>query len=288
MLRAQVAQKPAPRRPAGRVRRPRRPSRDAADASRPRRAEAGRATGDPAAVDPHGRRPRETRRHDAPSRAPAAAPTPTAAPAGAEARGDRASRPPAVGPRASAPTRRRRARDAAAKPRATPRSRGDRRIAPATTASRAPREAPDDPQGGDRPIRPDRRRGRCPDPGAGRRRSPRSAAMIRGPAPHAVLLVGPGGRRQDDARARPRGRAPVHGRRRRDRPCRACRACRLVDARRPPGPPPARAGGPGRQVVIGEPGCPRYRGVRDLIARARPACRSRVAPGSRSSRAPTG
>lgn len=91
------------------------------------------------------------------------------------------------------------------------------------------------------------------------------AAMLRGGAPGAVLLVGPAGVGKttlagdlaagllcthEDAAARP---------------CGACRACRLVA--RGVHPDVHRLGpeGPGRQVVIGGPGA-KARGIRDLIA----------------------
>ncbi len=90
-------------------------------------------------------------------------------------------------------------------------------------------------------------------------------SMIRGGAPHAVLLVGPAGVGKttlamdlaagllctaDDPAARP---------------CGACRACRLVASGGHPDVHRVGPEGPGRQVVIGGPGA-RVRGIRDLIA----------------------
>ena len=88
-------------------------------------------------------------------------------------------------------------------------------------------------------------------------------AMVRGPAPQAVLFVGPEGVGKttlalDLAAGLMCTAAPA------DRPCRACRACRLVE--RGAHPDLHRLGpvGPGRQVVIGGPDA-RHRGVRDLV-----------------------
>jgi DNA polymerase-3 subunit delta' len=90
------------------------------------------------------------------------------------------------------------------------------------------------------------------------------ATMIRGPAPHAVLLVGPDGVGKTtlalDLAAGLLCTAEVS-----DRPCRACRACRLVDGGGHPDLHRLAPAGPGRQVVIGGPDA-RYRGVRDLIS----------------------
>jgi DNA polymerase-3 subunit delta' len=90
------------------------------------------------------------------------------------------------------------------------------------------------------------------------------AAMIRGLAPHAILLVGPDGVGKTTlaldlaagllCEAEPTAR-----------PCRACRACRMVDRDGHPDLHRLRPSGPGGQVVIGGPDKP-YRGVRDLIA----------------------
>jgi DNA polymerase III subunit delta' len=91
------------------------------------------------------------------------------------------------------------------------------------------------------------------------------SSMIRGGAPHAVLLVGPAGVGKttlaldlaagllctaDDPAARP---------------CGTCRACRLVASGGHPDLHRIGPEGPGRQVVIGGPGA-RVRGIRDLIA----------------------
>ena len=105
-------------------------------------------------------------------------------------------------------------------------------------------------------------------PGARTRGQPAALAavgsMIRGGAPHAVLLVGPAGIGKttlaldlaagllctaDDVDARP---------------CGACRACRLVASGAHPDVHRIGPEGPGRQVVIGGPGA-KARGVRDLI-----------------------
>lgn len=90
------------------------------------------------------------------------------------------------------------------------------------------------------------------------------AGMIRGRAPHAVLLVGPAGVGKttladdlaagllctvEDLRARP---------------CGACRACRLVASGGHPDVHRIGPDGAGRQVVIGGPGA-KVRGIRDLI-----------------------
>jgi DNA polymerase-3 subunit delta' len=90
------------------------------------------------------------------------------------------------------------------------------------------------------------------------------AAMIRGPAPHAVLLVGPDGVGKttlalDLAAGLLCSAAPTK------RPCRSCRACRMVDKGGHPDLHRLGPAGPGRQVVIGGPDA-RYRGVRELVA----------------------
>jgi DNA polymerase III delta' subunit len=87
--------------------------------------------------------------------------------------------------------------------------------------------------------------------------------MVRGPAPHAVLLVGPDGVGKTTlaldlaagllCTAEPRGR-----------PCRACRSCRMVEKGGHPDVHRLGPAGPGRQVVIGGPDA-KYRGVRELI-----------------------
>lgn len=90
------------------------------------------------------------------------------------------------------------------------------------------------------------------------------AAMIRGQAPHAILLVGPDGVGKTtlalDLAAGLLCEADPEL-----RPCRSCRACRMVE--RDGHPDLHRLGpvGPGRQVVIGGMDA-RYRGVRDLMA----------------------
>ena len=91
------------------------------------------------------------------------------------------------------------------------------------------------------------------------------ASMIRGTAPHAVLLVGPAGIGKTTlaldlaAGLLCTGDDPVA------RPCGACRACRLVAGGGHPDVHRIGPEGPGRQVVIGGPGT-RVRGIRDLIA----------------------
>lgn len=89
------------------------------------------------------------------------------------------------------------------------------------------------------------------------------AAMILGPAPQAVLLVGPDGVGKttlalDVAAGLLCTAAPPA------RPCRTCRACRLVEGGGHPDVHRLGPVGPGRQVVIGGPDA-RYRGVKDLI-----------------------
>ncbi len=88
--------------------------------------------------------------------------------------------------------------------------------------------------------------------------------MIRGPGPHAVLLVGPAGIGKTtlalDLAAGLLCTAEDVG----ARPCRACRACRLVEHGSHPDVHRLGPEGPGRQVVIGGPGS-KWRGVRELI-----------------------
>ena len=90
------------------------------------------------------------------------------------------------------------------------------------------------------------------------------AAMIRGPAPHAVLLVGPEGVGKTtlaiDLAAGLLCTAAVA-----DRPCRACRACRLVDGGNHPDLHRLGPVGPGRQVILGGPDA-KFRGVKDLVS----------------------
>ncbi len=89
------------------------------------------------------------------------------------------------------------------------------------------------------------------------------AAMVRGPAPHAVLLAGPEGVGKttlalDLAAGLLCTAEPAA------RPCRVCRACRLVEHGTHPDVHRLGPAGPGRQIVIGGPDA-RYRGVKDLL-----------------------
>lgn len=89
------------------------------------------------------------------------------------------------------------------------------------------------------------------------------AGMVRGPAPHAVLLIGPDGVGKttlalDLAAGLLCTAAPG------DRPCRVCRACRLVEHGAHPDLHRLGPVGPGRQVVIGGPDA-KFRGVRELV-----------------------
>jgi DNA polymerase-3 subunit delta' len=89
--------------------------------------------------------------------------------------------------------------------------------------------------------------------------------MIRGGAPHAVLLVGPAGVGKTTlALDLAAGLLCTADEPRLDRPCGACRACRLVASGGHPDLHRLGPEGPGRQVVIGGPGT-RARGIRDLI-----------------------
>jgi DNA polymerase-3 subunit delta' len=89
------------------------------------------------------------------------------------------------------------------------------------------------------------------------------ATMIRGPAPHAVLLVGPDGVGKTtlalDLAAGLLCTAPVSG-----RPCGVCRACRMVARGGHPDLHRLGPAGPGRQVVIGGPDA-KFRGIRNLV-----------------------
>jgi DNA polymerase-3 subunit delta' len=89
-------------------------------------------------------------------------------------------------------------------------------------------------------------------------------SMIRGGAPHAVLLVGAAGVGKttlaSDLAAGLLCSAPDVA----ARPCGVCRACRLVAHGSHPDLHRLGPDGPGRQVVIGGPGA-KVRGVRDLI-----------------------
>ena len=90
------------------------------------------------------------------------------------------------------------------------------------------------------------------------------ASMIRGGAPHAVLLAGPAGIGKTtlalDLAAGLLCTADDVER----RPCGTCRACRLAFSWSHPDLHRIGPEGPGRQVVIGGPGS-RIRGIRDLI-----------------------
>ncbi len=90
------------------------------------------------------------------------------------------------------------------------------------------------------------------------------AAMIRGRAPHAVLLVGPAGVGKTTLALDLAAGLLCTAEDRDRRPCGACRACRLVASGGHPDLHRLGPEGPGRQVVIGGPGA-RLRGVRDLV-----------------------
>jgi hypothetical protein len=89
-------------------------------------------------------------------------------------------------------------------------------------------------------------------------------SMIRGGAPHAVLLVGPGGVGKTTLALDLAAGLLCTATDLADRPCGACRACRLVGSGGHPDLHRLGPDGPGRQVVIGGPGA-KARGVRDLI-----------------------
>ena len=91
------------------------------------------------------------------------------------------------------------------------------------------------------------------------------ASMIRGSAPHAVLLVGPAGIGKTTLALDLAAGLLCTADDPATRPCGACRACRLVAGGGHPDVHRIGPEGPGRQVVIGGPGI-RVRGVRDLIA----------------------
>jgi DNA polymerase III subunit delta' len=90
-------------------------------------------------------------------------------------------------------------------------------------------------------------------------------AMIRGRAPHAVLLVGPSGVGKTTLALDLAAGLLCTASDPTDRPCGGCRACRLVTSGGHPDVHRLGPDGPGRQVVIGGHGS-RSRGIRDLIA----------------------
>ena len=90
-------------------------------------------------------------------------------------------------------------------------------------------------------------------------------SMIRGGAPHAVLLVGPPGVGKTTLALDLAAGLLCTAEDPAARPCGACRACRLVASGGHPDLHRVGPEGPGRQVVIGGPGS-RVRGIRDLIA----------------------
>lgn len=90
-------------------------------------------------------------------------------------------------------------------------------------------------------------------------------SMIRGGAPHAVLLVGPAGVGKTTLALDMAAGLLCTADEPLDRPCGSCRACRLAASGGHPDLHRIGPEGPGRQVVIGGPGA-RARGIRDLIA----------------------
>ena len=89
-------------------------------------------------------------------------------------------------------------------------------------------------------------------------------AMVRGRAPHAILLVGPDGVGKTTL-ALDLAAGLVCEAEPGARPCRACRGCRMVERDGHPDVHRLGPAGPGGQVVIGGPDA-KYRGVRDLIS----------------------
>jgi len=93
-----------------------------------------------------------------------------------------------------------------------------------------------------------------------------AGALVRGAAPHAVLIVGPASVGKttlaDDLAAGLLCLAADPA----VRPCRACRGCRLVAGGNHPDLHRLGPDGPGGQVVIGDAGRPASRGVRNLVA----------------------
>jgi DNA polymerase III delta' subunit len=89
-------------------------------------------------------------------------------------------------------------------------------------------------------------------------------SMVRGGAPHAVLLVGPAGVGKTTLALDLAAGLLCTDADPSARPCGSCRACRLVGGGGHPDLHRLGPDGPGRQVLIGGPGA-KARGVRDLI-----------------------
>src|SRR6478752_2963113 len=202
------------------------------------------------------RRPASPPRPGRPPRPPR--PTPMATP---RSRRRPASRPPRRLPRRPrrprTPPRRSGRRPASRRrpARPTPQTRTRRRPT-LRRRSRAPRARRRPP----RPVHPmdgARTRGHAPALAA-------IEGMVRGGAPHALLLSGPGGVGKTTlAMDLAAGLLCVHP----DvaaRPCRSCRGCRLLEHGDHPDLHRLAPAGPGGQVVIGGPGS-KLRGVRELI-----------------------